>query len=111
MQITELTKALTPDEQGIFRNPNDYALAYPKDQNKRCFQVEDKSFWFKHRNDCIISAIKRLPPAGTMIDVGGGNGFVTRRLLDEGYDAALLEPGPVGAFNGKTERNIPMGIC
>jgi len=111
MNVTELTKTLTIDEYGIFRNPTVYSLAYPKDQNRRCFQVEDRSFWFRHRNDCIISVIKRFLPTGLIIDLGGGNGYVARRMLDEGFDAALLEPGLVGAFNGKTERKIPLVIC
>jgi len=28
-------------------------------------------------------------------------------LLDEGFEAALIEPGPIGAYNAKTKRNIP----
>ena len=51
------------------------------------------------------------PPQGVLLDVGGGNGFVTRRILDEGYPAALVEPGPTGAFNAKTHRCIPDVYC
>jgi SAM-dependent methyltransferase len=111
MNIEELTKTLIIDENGILRKLNDKPLAYPKGQNKRCFQVEDQSFWFRHRNNCIISAIKRFLPNGMIVDLGGGNGYVTRRMLDEGFDAVLLEPGPVGAFNGKVERKLPLVIC
>lgn len=111
MNIKELTKKLIVDEYGVFRSMNENSLAYPKDQNKRCFQVEDRSFWFMHRNDCIISVVNRFPPNGLIIDLGGGNGYVTRRMIDEGFNAALLEPGPIGSLNGKTERKIPFVIC
>lgn len=86
-------------------------LAYPKTGNQFCFQVEDTSFWFKHRNDCIIAALKLHPPSGPLIDVGGGNGYVTRRILDEGFEAALVEPGTIGAHNAKKQRQIPYVFC
>ncbi len=111
MDIIGLTSSLKEDEFGIFRNPAETTLSYPTDGNARCFQVEDRSIWFKHRNTCIVSMIRRFPPEGTILDVGGGNGYVTRRLLDDEMDAALLEPGPVGAYNAKVERKIPVVLC
>jgi hypothetical protein len=27
-----------------------------------CFDVEDRSFWFAHRNKAIIAAVRRFPP-------------------------------------------------
>lgn len=85
-------------------------VSYPADGNARCFEHEDRSFWFGHRNDCILAAIRRFLPGGPILDVGGGNGFVTRRLLDEGFDAVLLEPGEVGAENARVHRKIPVII-
>ncbi|MBM3703068.1 MAG: class I SAM-dependent methyltransferase, partial [Actinobacteria bacterium] len=72
-----------------------------------CFELEDQSIWFKHRNDCIALVISQYPPTGPILDVGGGNGFVAKRLIEEGNEVSLLEPGPVGAFNAKHQRNIP----
>jgi len=111
MSIVDLTHGLVVDEHGILVSSQNRSLAYPTDGNSSCFDLEDASFWFQHRNECITWLVKRFPPTGTILDVGGGNGFVTKRLLDEGFDAALLEPGPVGAFNGKVFRGIPTVIC
>jgi SAM-dependent methyltransferase len=111
MDIEQITSLLIEDEYGIYRNPAQTALTYPSDGNARCFQLEDNSFWFKHRNQCIISMIKRFTPEGLILDIGGGNGYVTKGLLDQGLNAALLEPGPVGAYNAKVERKIPTVIC
>jgi SAM-dependent methyltransferase len=111
MNITELTNGLVTDEHGIWTHAKCASISYPNDGNQQCFQLEDESFWFSHRNDCIISVLKRFPPNGTILDVGGGNGYVTRRLLDEGFEAVLLEPGAVGALNGKKNRDIPEVIC
>lgn len=86
-------------------------ISYPSTGNDFYFQLEDKSFWFRHRNNCILEAVRRYPPKGEILDIGGGNGYVTRRLIDEGYPAVLLEPGLSGAYNGKVGRNLPHVIC
>lgn len=99
------------DESGIWRSRHSASISYPEEANASCYQLEDASFWFGHRNDCIIATVKLFPPVGPVLDVGGGNGFVTRRLLDEGFAATLLEPGMAGALNGKTARKIPEVIC
>ncbi len=99
------------DAEGIWVSRDCANLSYPEGGNESCFQVEDASFWFQHRNDCIMAALRRHPPAGPMLDVGGGNGYVTRRALDEGFEAALVEPGPVGALNAKRRRQIPEVFC
>lgn len=109
--ILDLASGLQRDGAGIWTAAASPELAYPKDGNDRYFRLEDRSYWFRHRNDCILSALQRFPPQGVVLDVGGGNGFVTRRILDEGYPAALVEPGPAGAFNAKVHRGIPDVYC
>lgn len=109
--MQKIFSQLTQDEHGIYRSKNRHSISYPADGNKDCFLLEDDSYWFKNRNKCITSIIKRYPPSGPVIDVGGGNGYVTRGMLDEGFDAVLLEPGTEGAINGKNVRQIPSVIC
>jgi SAM-dependent methyltransferase len=111
MSVAKYSKALTQDEHGIWKSAQPAAVNYPDSGNETCFQLEDTSFWFRHRNDCIAAVVKRYPPEGTILDVGGGNGFVARRLLDEGYDTTVLEPDVVAAFNAKTQRGIPEVLC
>jgi len=110
MSIVELTQALIEDEHGIWASDSREPVSYPADGHSRCLQVEDRSFWFKHRNECIVAAIERHPPSGCILDVGGGNGFVARRILDAGFDCAVLEPGVEGALNAKRAREIPVVI-
>ena len=69
------------------------AVSYPAQGNDVCFQVEDSSYWFAHRNACIQAVVNRFPPGGMFYDIGGGNGFVSLGLQRAGIDVALLEPG------------------
>lgn len=87
-------------------------VSYPSEGNDRCFEIEDKSFWFQHRNACIIDLVKKFPPRGKgpIFDVGGGNGFVAKGLTDAGWDVVLVEPGSGGAQNAK-KRGLQHVIC
>jgi SAM-dependent methyltransferase len=54
--------------------------------------------------------VRRFPPTGFILDVGGGNGYVARGLMDAGYETVLLEPGADGAVNAKQQRQLPTVI-
>ena len=74
-------------------------VAYPEEGNSFCFAVEDSSFWFQHRNRCIVEVMRRFPPPGTLFDIGGGNGCVARAIQQSGHEVVLVEPGLVGVQN------------
>jgi SAM-dependent methyltransferase len=76
-------------------------VSYPDEGNALCFQIEDDSYWFAHRNRAIQQLLQKFPPAGTVFDVGGGNGFVALALQEAGYEVALVEPGS-GANNARS---------
>jgi SAM-dependent methyltransferase len=99
-------------EDGIFYSGEIGEVSYPDEGNDACFEVEDQSFWFQYRNDCIRELVRNFPPKGNgpIFDVGGGNGFVAKGLMDAGWDVVLVEPGPAGARNAK-KRGLPHVIC
>lgn len=75
-------------------------ISYPDDGNANCYQVEDKSFWFLRRNELIYWVVKRFAKGGSFIDLGGGNGFVSRRLQDiSDLSVIMVEPGKTGCEN------------
>ena len=111
IDIRTYSDALTPDDSGIWRSSSVRAVAYPDDDNAVCFQVEDGSPWFRHRNDCLASIARRFPPTGPMVEIGAGNGYVARRFIDEGFPTIALEPGVTGAWNAKHRRGIDHVIC
>jgi SAM-dependent methyltransferase len=84
--------------EGLWEARQVTAVSYPEEGNEVCFQVEDDSFWFQHRLDCIRTVLGQFPPAGTLYDIGGGNGYAAAALQAAGTDVALIEPGP-GARN------------
>jgi SAM-dependent methyltransferase len=85
---------------GIWRPEDDGEVSYPEHGNEICFQVEDRSYWFAHRNHCILEAMRIFPPGGMFYDLGGGNGFVSAALQKAGRASVLLEPGS-GAVNAR----------
>lgn len=99
---------LAPD--GLWWPRSRSRVDYPDEGNAFCFQVEDQSFWFQHRNRCILAAVARFPPPGPIFDIGGGNGFVARALTQAGHPAVVVEPGPVGARNAQARGLSPV-IC
>lgn len=112
LDIQAVSTNLKLGEDRIWYSKDSQDISYPSDGNEVCFTIEDKSFWFKHRNCCILSAVKSYPPKdnGTIFDIGGGNGFVSLALATSGFDVALVEPGKTGALNAK-RRGLDSVIC
>jgi SAM-dependent methyltransferase len=97
-------------DDGIWYAADREPVSYLEDGNDICFQIEEGSFWFRHRNACVRTLVERFVPPGTIYDIGGGNGMVARALIDGGFDTVLVEPGQAGARNAR-HRAIPTVIC
>lgn len=111
MQIEDLSSTLTRDADGIFSARVNRDVSYAADGHAQCFQVEDRSFWFAHRNDCIAAMVRNHPFRGPLLDIGGGNGYVSQRLAREGHEVVLLEPGATGARNARLQRGLEHVVC
>jgi len=68
-------------------------VSYPEKGIAFFEKVEHASFWFQHRNRCILEAVHRFFPGGYFYDIGGGNGFVAQTLENDGISTVVLEPG------------------
>ncbi|NNJ26941.1 class I SAM-dependent methyltransferase [Alienimonas chondri] len=102
MDVSTLTNGRLKLANGIWSSESPEKVSYPEDGNSDCFQVEDASFWFQHRNAVIRAMIQRYAPAenaGWFLDVGGGNGFQSKAIQELGFSAALIEPGREGCEN------------
>ncbi|MCX6340479.1 MAG: hypothetical protein NTX71_11280 [Candidatus Aureabacteria bacterium] len=95
---------------GIWFSESDGSFSYPKEGHELLFQIEEKSYWFIHRNDCIIEAVKRYPHRGVFFELSGGNGYVSKFIQDHGYDVVLMEPSTTGIENAR-RRGVDNLIC
>ena len=99
------------NEDDIFYKEVKSKISYPENGNKTCFNLEDSSFWFEHRNNCIFEIVKHFyKPGKFLFDIGGGNGFVSKYLQTKGIETIMLEPGKDGVINSK-KRGVKNIIC
>lgn len=110
MDIAEIATNLDSKAPGLWASKSNASISYPEDGHARCFELEEHSFWFKHRNRCITEIVRSFPPAGPVFDIGGGNGLVSLALQKAGFDSILVEPGPQGTNNALL-RGLKTVIC
>lgn len=110
VSINKVGRNLKLGENGIWYSETQTDLSYPEEGNENCLALESDSFWFEHRNRCIVSLLRRFPPPGMIFDVGGGNGYVAQGMQQAGFGVALVEPGPQGAKNARL-RGVEHVIC
>jgi SAM-dependent methyltransferase len=94
----------------IWSSSESSIISYPEDGYNACFDMEETSFWFRHRNNSIVSLVKKYSPTHLFFDIGGGNGFVSKAIEDEGIEVLLVEPGHEGVLNAK-KRNVKNVFC
>ena len=100
IEISEITTGLN-FVNGIWYSNKHSKISYPEHGNEECFELEDKSYWFVHRNKVLECVIQSYCDGKSFFDVGGGNGYVTKALQDLGIDAYLIEPGFQGIKNAE----------
>jgi SAM-dependent methyltransferase len=110
IDFTQLSDNLLRKEDEIWYAKTQSEISYPEEGNAYCLQLEENSYWFQHRNNCIIALVKHYSPNATFFDIGGGNGFVARGLENAGISTVLVEPGQSGARNAKA-RGLQNIVC
>lgn len=102
LDLTLFATGLRQDPDGIWRGRGTEAVSYPAAGNNDCFALEDNSFWFAHRNACLLALLQRFPAPGPFFDIGGGNGFVAAALQSHGgVPVVLVEPGGDGVQHAR----------
>ncbi len=99
LNLREIAPGLELGEDGWWTSRKLSDVSYPEEGNDLCFSVEDSSFWFGHRNRCILEMLKLFPPPGAIFDIGGGNGYVAQAIQEAGHEVVLVEPGLAGVRN------------
>lgn len=97
-------------KDGIWYSRENQNVSYPKEGNTVCFELEDKSYWFQHRNKVILHFFKKYSTESFLLDIGGGNGLTSAYLQDQGVDIIMLEPGVHGVKNAQ-QRGLNQIVC
>jgi SAM-dependent methyltransferase len=84
-------------------------VSFPLDTHTLLAKTEPRSYWFNHRNDVIVAAVRRYPPNGPIFDIGGGNGYVSAGLKKAGFECVVVEPSEIATANAAA-RGLPV-IC
>lgn len=115
IDISKISSKLFKGEDGIWYSEEKESVSYPCDGNDSLLDIEEESYWFRHRNNCITTIVNKFPPENnkTIFDIGGGNGFVSLGLMKSGYDVVLVEPYQSGANNAKSKgvNNVICSTC
>ncbi len=107
--LTEILKNLE-FRNGIWYSKTRSQISYPDRGNELYFEIEENSFWFKHRNACILECVRNFSPKCVFFDIGGGNGYVCWALEQHGIKTVLLEPGEEGILNAQ-KRGLKNLVC
>lgn len=76
-------------------------IFYPEDSYDKCFEIEENSFWFQHRNLLVEALLNKYSTNKQIFDIGGGNGFMALYLQNQGFEVTLIEPGRMACENAK----------
>ena len=110
IDLEKIALNIIKGENGIYQSSKESSISYPESGNDDCMQIEEDSFWFKHRNNIIAESVMNFNGDRTFFDIGGGNGFVSKRIQQEGKNVVLVEPGNQGAINAK-QRGVENVVC
>lgn len=103
MDIQKIANNLVLSTNEIWISKTTRQIAFPEDGHWECNEVEAESFWFEHRNNCLVTVMRNFTPQGAIFDIGAGNGYVSRALAYNGFETVVVEPGVVGASNAKKQ--------
>ena len=106
----QISSNLRCGEAGIWFSKDSRSVSYPDQRRDSCFEIEDSSFWYRHRNRVIVNTLGAWPPRGMLMEIGGGNGSVSAAIEKAGYTALLLEPGIQGIRNAQS-RGLTRLVC
>ena len=108
--ISNISNKLVYKDGIWFSAKNKATISYPEGANQAFFDIEEKSFWFNHRNNCILSVINKYAKTKLLFDIGGGNGYTALSLQKNGINTVIVEPEIDGVLNSQ-KRGIKNLIC
>ncbi len=90
--ILQIADNLNLSPEGIWVTPRPTDFRFLPDDETDWVQVQEQSFWYGHRNNCLKGLFKNFPPDGIALEVGAGDGFVSLGLQQAGIQVVAIEP-------------------
>jgi SAM-dependent methyltransferase len=110
LNIGDIADNLEERETGLWLSKKTSAEFSPEEGAVWRYDIVDGSFWCRHRVRCIMETMRLYPPAGTLLDIGGGNGYVASALNAGGWDTILVEPWMEGIRDARN-KGVKTVIC
>ncbi|OGS39820.1 MAG: hypothetical protein A2506_13460 [Elusimicrobia bacterium RIFOXYD12_FULL_66_9] len=92
IDLSAISGGLVRGEDGIWFSPGHHDLRFNEDAEIDWESIEQKSFWYRYRNRYFLDVLNRFPPAGTLFEIGAGNGAVTLAIQRVGWPIVAIEP-------------------
>jgi len=108
--ITQRAAGLELREGGIWFARGDADQGFAGDDETNWAEVEDRSFWYQHRNALLLDVLRRFPYQGWLFEIGAGNGAVARALEAAGLPVVAVEPTVAWAKRAR-QRGLRHVIC
>jgi SAM-dependent methyltransferase len=105
-----IARNLTEGPGGLFTTPEHIDLGFLSADSTKWSEIEEISYWYKHRNRCFVSLVRRFSPEGPLFEVGSGNGYVALALQDDGMEVVAIEPTVNAALTSR-QRGLRNVIC
>lgn len=91
MNIELISNELHQNSNGIWVSSKAEEISYTHEGHKLIAPNEKNSFWFQYRLRILETIVKKYP-ISSILDVGGGNGQITKFFQEKGVNSILLEP-------------------
>ena len=95
--IGMITSGLKCKEPGYYYSKKSLKISFSDSIHIDFIDIEDQSFWYTHRINCLLETFRNFHPKQPLFDIGGGNGTVCLALNNNGIDCVLVEPTKTGS--------------
>jgi SAM-dependent methyltransferase len=92
VDLSRIADNLFLSDDGIWVSPGHRDMKFLENDETDWATLEAESFWYRHRNICFVSFLKKYPPNGVLFEIGSGNGSVARVLQEAGHSLVAIEP-------------------
>lgn len=109
-QLSARASNLELTREGIWFARGDADQGFAGQDETDWAQIEDRSFWYRHRNEVVLDLLQRFPYAGWLFEIGAGNGAVAKAIEAAGLPVVAVEPTVAWARRART-RGLRNVVC